>query len=199
MVLTISNEYGAGGLAIAEALAERTHFLLVDEQLPIVVAKRLSVTPDDVEAAEDPRTSVAQRWISSLELATPELAAQEPFDETCLAQVQTAVREFAVRGDVIIMGRGASVILGEGPRLLRVFLHADRAWRIARVAQLSRIPGTVAGAEIDRMDSARRAYMRRWYDATWGDPSGYDCSLDVAHFGIEGCTALIEHAIGLAR
>src|SRR5437763_1351411 len=83
--------------------------------LMVVVAKRLNVTPADVEANEDMDRSLGERLLSGLERATPELAESstaEPFDAEMLRAVQDAVREYAAHGNVVIVGRGAHAILG---------------------------------------------------------------------------------------
>ncbi len=130
MILTISNEYGAGALEIATRVADALGYEYVDHQLPVVVAKRLHVTPEAVEANEEAERTLGERFLSSLERATPELAAAsaaEPFDEELLRAVQDAVREYASHGNVVIVGRGASAILGPRSDVLRVFIYAPRA------------------------------------------------------------------------
>src|SRR5665213_3380954 len=126
MIVTISNEYGSGAVAIAR---------------------------EEVEAAEDTRRSVGERVLARLELATPEMAfasSEESFDERCLREVQTAVREYATHGDVVLVGRAASAILGRRPDVLRVFLHAPRDWRIHHVMDGTGTDQKTAAAEVDR-------------------------------------------------
>ena len=53
MIVTISNEYGAGAVGIAKRVADELGYELVDQQLPVVVAKRLHIPLEDVEADED--------------------------------------------------------------------------------------------------------------------------------------------------
>ena len=48
MIVTISNEYGAGALAVAKRAAETLGYEFVDQQLPVVVAKRLRISPEEV-------------------------------------------------------------------------------------------------------------------------------------------------------
>ena len=57
MIVTISNEYGSGAVAIARDAAAALGYEFVDEQLPVVVAKRLQSSPEEVEAAEDTQPS----------------------------------------------------------------------------------------------------------------------------------------------
>lgn len=197
MIVTISNEYGSGGVSVAARAAELLSYEFVDRQLPVVVAKKLQITPEDVEAGEDPGRSVGERLLEGLELATPELAESvpEPYDEEVLRAVQAAVREYAARGDVVIVGRAAGVILGRGPGVLRVFMHAPREWRIERIARGFGVDAKAARAEVDRIDRARAAYLRDWYEARFGDPLYNDLAIDTSTFGEEGSAALIAAAV----
>jgi cytidylate kinase len=183
VIVTISNEYGCGALAIAERVAAELGYEYVDRQLPVVVAKRLSISPEDVEANEDTGRSLGERLLTSLERGTPELAAAstaEPFDQELLRAVQDAVREYAGHGNVVLVGRGAGAILGPRPDTLRVFMHAPRAWRIAHIVDTMHVDGKTAEAEVDRVDRARAAYLRDWYGIAFGDPHLHDLCIDVS-------------------
>lgn len=185
MVVTISNEYGSGALAIAERVAAELGYECVDRQLPVVVAKRFGISPEEVEANEDTARTLGERWLTSLERATPELAVSStvpPFDEALLGAVQEAVREYAARGNVVILGRGAGAILGRDPGVLRVFVHAPREWRVERVVAAFGIERKAAEAEVDRIDHMRAAYVNDWYGARFGDPSNYDLCIDTSRF-----------------
>lgn len=198
MIVTISNEYGAGAVAIASDAARELGYELVDEQLPVVVAKRLGTSPEEVDAAENARRSVGERIMSGLELATPEMGVPsvgETFDERCVREVQSAVREYAAHGNAVIVGRGANQILGRRPDVLRVFMHAPRAWRIAHIATAGGVEEKTAKGEVDRIDAARRSYLADWYDAQWGGHENYDLSIDTSSFGRKGAVGMIVGAV----
>jgi CMP/dCMP kinase len=196
VVVTISNLYGCGALAIAKRAADELGYEYVDEQLPVVVAKRLQISPDEVEANQDPARTFGERWLNSLELATPELAQNaQPFGEQLLQAVQDAVREYAGAGNVVLIGRGAGTILGNRPDVLRVFMYAPRDWRIVHIADALRVDKKTAEREIDRIDRARSTYLRDWYGATFGDPGIYDLCLDTSRLGELSSAALIVQAV----
>ncbi|MBV9737937.1 MAG: cytidylate kinase-like family protein, partial [Candidatus Eremiobacteraeota bacterium] len=163
MIVTVSNQYGAGALDITVRAAQQLGYRVVDRELPVVVAKRLHTSPDAVSASEDTSRNLGERLISGLELATPEIslvAREQPsFDRDCLREVQVAVREFAARGNAFIVGRAAHAILGRRDDVLRVFMYAPREWRITRVSESLHVPQTEAQTEVDRIDRARRAYV----------------------------------------
>lgn len=202
MIVTISNEYGSGALAIARLAARELGYAYVDRQLPVVVAKRLRITPEAVEASEDSTPTLGQRLLEGLELATPELAqasAEQPLDDTLLAAVARAVREYAARGNSVIVGRGASAILGSRPDVLRVFMRAPREWRIVHVVASSAVTRAVAEAEVDRIDRARTAYVRQWYGLGFGDPANYDLCIDVSLLDAAQSAAAVVAAVHARR
>jgi len=158
----------------------------------------LNVSPEEVEANEDTGRSLGERWLTSLERATPELAQASTapaFDAELMQAVQEAVREYAARGNVVIVGRASGVILAQMAGVLRVFMHAPRAWRIERIARMHGVDLKTAESEVVRMDRARAAYLRDWYGVTFGDPQQSDLSLDTARFGEDASVALVVQAV----
>ena len=183
---------------MATRAAATLGYALVDRQLPVVVAKRLRISRQSAQEAEETGRSLGSRLLSSLELATPEIAAQnlgETFDETVQREVQRAVRDYAARGNAVIVGRGAGVILGRRPDVLRVFMYAPREWRIERLVTEFQLGAKTAAAEIDRIDRARRAYLRDWYKVEIGSPEIVDLSIDTSTFGEEGSASLVVAAV----
>lgn len=197
MVITISNRYGCGAIAIAHLVAGRLGYLYVDDQLPVVVAKRLMTSANAVESAESAGKTMRERMLRALESGTPELRPQlgVSFDEEVIGEVQEAVRDFAAHGNVVIVGRGANAILGRRPDLLRVFLHAPRDWRIHHIMEGHGVDEKTAAAEVDRIDRARTEYMRSYYNMTWAAPENYDLCIDTSAFGPEGSAGIILRAV----
>jgi len=199
VIVTVSNQYGSGAVAIAERVAGELGYALIDRQLPVVVAKRLNVPVDVVEASEDSGRSLGERLLTGLEMATPELAPAsaiaEPFDETLLHAVQAAVRDYAARGNAVIVGRGAGTILHDRTDLVAAFMYAPRDWRIAHIVSAMRVDAKTAAAEVDRVDRARSAYLRDWYGIAFGDPAHYDLCIDTSRLGEDAAVAAIVAAV----
>ncbi len=198
MLITISNRYGTGAIAVAQLVAQRLGYEFVDEQLPVVVAKRLNTSPQAVESAEDAGKTVSERMLRALEFGTPELGGRQDapdFDEDCLREIQEAVREYAAHGNAVIVGRGANAILGRRPDVLRVFMYAPREWRIRHIMEGHNVDERTAGVEVDRIDRARTEYMQVYYGVKWLDHNNYDLALDTSVFGVEGSAEVIIRAV----
>jgi cytidylate kinase len=198
VIVTISNLYGCGAVAVAQRVAAELGYELIDSQLPVVVAKRMQITPVQAQAADETGRSLGARLLSSLELATPEVAVTgfgQTFDEEYVREVQEAVREFAALGNVVIVGRGAGAVLGRRPDVVRIFMYAPRDWRIERIVAELGLEYKAAASEVDRIDRARRAHLRDWYNVEIGSPAIVDLGIDTATFGTEGSAKLVIDAV----
>lgn len=189
MTVTISRAYGAAAGEIARKAADLVGYRVLDEQLPIVV--------------DIPR-SFPERVLRSFAAAVPELTApansadtQDDLDDV-RATIETMVRAAADEGDVMIVGRMGAAILAERPDVLRVFVNAPLAWRVAHIADVFGMDARRAEAEVARVDEARRTYARERYRVTWGDPRSYDLMLDTGRFGVDGAAAVLAAAVRAA-
>ncbi len=203
VIVTISREYGSGGLAVAQGLAEALGYGLVADDLPEAVAARMGTSADAALVATT-QPSLSERILGSLGAGTAELQAAETprpgdFDASLRTEIERMIRERAASGNVVILGRSAGHFLAGTPGLLRVFLTGSREWRIARVMEAFEKTRDVAIAEIERVDSARRKTTKERYKAVFGDARYYDLTIDASFFDIEGTIALLIAAVRAAE
>ena len=197
MIITISREYGAAGRAVTHALADLLGYRILDEELPVIVAARLGTSPDIVDGAEVRASGFAQRLLRSLSAAIPEALhpqAEDDLAHSVQREIERHMRAAADDDDVIIVGRLGNYVLRDRPNVLRVFLIAPLAWRVAHIRESLDCTEAVARAEIARVDNGRRNSARERYDFAWGDPHVYDLVIDLARFGVAGSVALIDTA-----
>jgi cytidylate kinase len=197
VIITISREYGAAGRAVTNALADLLDYRILDEELPVLVAARLGTSPDVVEGTEVRASGFGQRLLRSLSAAIPEALhpqAEDDLAHSVQREIERHMHVAADGDDVIVVGRLGNHVLRDRPNVLRVFLIAPLAWRIAHIAESLNCTEAVARAEIARVDNGRRDSARERYDFAWGDPHEYDLVIDVARFGVAGSVALIDAA-----
>ncbi len=205
MIVTISRAFGASGKAVGRAVAAELGYRLVDDELPRLAALRLGTTPEFVRGIEDRPLGMGERIVRALAGAQPETgaAAVVPLDDPLVVEyrreVDRLVREAAASGDVVIVGRFASAILGPRPEVLRSFVRAELAWRIAAVCAALACDEARARVEIANVDAARRAFAREAYNLAWGEAKSYDLVLDTSRFGVTGTAAVIAAAVRAAR
>jgi cytidylate kinase len=203
MIVTISRAYGSGGHDIAAAAAARLGYRLFDRELPVVVAARLGTSSDAVESVAERGPSFGERVLQQLgggvpETAQPGMTTADDFSEETRRAIEAAVREIAAAGDAIVNGRMAGAILGARPDILRVFIRAPLAWRVAHVAESWGCSETDAQAEVVRIDEARKWYAKEHYRVAWGDPRNYELVIDSSRFGIAGSADLLVAAVRAA-
>lgn len=202
--VTISREYGAAALSVAHALAERTGFRLVGDQLAAVAARRLQMSEELVAEHLESPPPLGERILSGLLGGLPELGTGAPptaldLGRSVRSEIEIVVRQVADEGNAIIVGWIANMVLGARRDVVRVFLHAPIDWRIARIMESFDLDAVSARREIERVDADRRAFAKSEYRIAYGDPHQYDLVLDTARFGIDGTAAVIAQAVDVIR
>ena len=204
-IVTISRQFGAGGSSVATAVAAALGVEVVDKFLLVEVARRLGGPVSAVEAKSEHAGSFLDTLARSLGSLEPALGAgwMPPFPDPLYDPRQEVIDlttrviiEIAAGDNAVIVGRGASFVLRDRPKLLRVFLWAPRPVRLAVLAARYGWETSEAEHRLRQTDSNRAAYIRQLYHADWQDPENYDLVLNTARLGYPKCAELILSAIG---
>jgi cytidylate kinase len=177
-VVTVSHATGAGGSAIAHAVAARLGFRYTDEDIIVVAAQKEGVDAALVADTERRKTFV-ERLISGLAQAVSPAAigggTLVPDTVTPDASLRTliidAIRETADQGNAVIVSHGASIPLAGRADTLRVLVTASVDTRVRRVAQSG---GESAARFVGDNDVARADYLQRFYGIEQELPTHYD-------------------------
>ena len=203
-IVTLSREYGAGGLAIGRRVAELLGAEFLDSALIEEVARRLGLPADAVKRWDERREGVILRLLRALETAHPEYAVggeltlearQElPNPERIGRLFQELIEEGARSGNAVIVGRGGAFILADWPGALHVRLVAPRAARLARIMARSELPPAEAERRLDAFDKERADYLRHEFGVDWSDPLHFALVVNTAILGDEPSARLIAQA-----
>jgi cytidylate kinase len=197
MIITISRQYAAGGSSIAQTVASRLGWSLVDNRFVDEVAARAGLTRDEVAEREERAPGFMERLSRALATSVPEYVLPEgtpmpDLGEADLVRVtEHVVREIAGAGRVVMVGRATPAVLASHPDALHVRLVAPREVRVARAIERLGIPAGVAERFLDETDQARARYHRQYYDRDWEDPAQYHLTLNTAALGFDGAAELI--------
>ena len=208
-VITISRQFGAAGVPVGRALADRFKAEFLDRAIVAQVALRAGIPEQELESYDERLPSLWQRVASALATSSPEPAAPAaPYPdhlapmsvhERLVEITRTVIEEAAERGNAVILGRGAAFILGERPDTLHVQLHASLDARVryllSRVEQIpveARPEEKSLRALCRSIDAERAAYVRRLFNADWLDATWYDLAVDTGRLGVAGSVDLIE-------
>ena len=182
-LITIEREYGCGGPAIAEQLADHLGWKLWDQLLTEEIARVAHVEASAVRRCDEKVDGRLYRlaksfWRGSYDRHAPH--GTQAFDADCMMEmVQEILNRVAEEGNAVVVGRGAPYLLRERPDAFHVFLFAPRAEKIRRLLQESH---TLDEAEdlVDSIDRERSAYVKHYFNADWPTRSLYHVMLNTA-------------------
>jgi cytidylate kinase len=198
-LITISASYGAGGSEVGPALAERLGVPFVDRAIPAGVADRLGITQEEAHRRDEDVERGLDRILANL-VPMAELYGVGGVDPALLRRTAhhesaaEVMREVAAGGRAVILGRAGAVVLADDPRALHVRLHGPVGRRIVQAMRVDGVDRETAERRQRKVDRARDAYVRRYYDRDPTDPALYDVVLDSTRLPLEACVDLIAAA-----
>jgi CMP/dCMP kinase len=214
-VITISRQFGAAGVPIGRALADRFKGEFLDRAIVAQVAVRSGIPENELESYDERLPSIWQRIASALATSSPEVALPAQYDhlpsmsthDRLVSITRTVIEEAAERGNAVILGRGAAFILRRRPNVLNVQLHASLDARVRYLlTRVEEIPPETRPDErslkelCQSIDTARANYVRRIFGVDWLDATHYDLAIDSGRLGVTRTVDLIEavarHGLG---
>ena len=189
-IITIGREFGAGGSDLGRRLARELGIAYYDRDIILRTAKASAhLSPEQVRQWDE-RAPREFGFTQSLFNFYSRPLSEELWN----AQVK-AIRELANKEGCVIVGRNADYILKEYDHCLRVFVHADRSWRLLRIRkEMPDVPLSVLESDMDTADRARRAYCEKMTGRTYGDSRNYDLTLCISSLGFEKAYQLLKEA-----
>lgn len=184
-IITISREFGSGGRTIGKAVAQKLGIPCYDAELITEMAKQSGFAEDYVrEAGEYAPGGLLNSMFTS--------RVGGPTNEDILWQIQcNMVAQLAKKGPCVIVGRCGDYILRDRPDVLKVFVHADMAFRAKRIVEVYGQREESPEQRLKDKDKRRSTYYRFYTGRKWGQLDTYDLMLNSGVLGIEKCTELI--------
>lgn len=199
-VVTISREYGSGGGTLAQMLAGRLGWKLVNESLLAEVAKRAKVDPEIAaryDECVDPwfHRLVKGLWQGGYEGLATTVDTRAVDSEAMVKITQEIIREAAELGKCVIVGRGGQCILRQRRDAFHVSVFGPHQQKIQRMRGRLE-PGTDPERFMEETDRRRAAYIRRFYGEDWKDRRLYHLVISSV-LGIETVADTVLCAAGL--
>ena len=176
-IITISRQMGSGGIPIAHKVAEKLGYTLVDGDAIMEVAGQYGLTRESIERSD--------------EKPPPSVEPPDSKHEIALHLIELIILEYALKGNVIIYGRGGQYLL-EGIRsVLRVRIIAPFEDRVERWAEREWLDPDRARILVRRNDQQRAGFIKYYFDRDWDAPMGYDLVINTERLSEEGAVRLI--------
>ncbi|HLW38264.1 MAG TPA: cytidylate kinase-like family protein, partial [Candidatus Eremiobacteraceae bacterium] len=137
MIVAFARELGAGGREIGERVAQALHAELLDNQIVDLVAARLGAPASYVQAHDEHVEGFVERLFRVITSAYPEAYAGEglpDWSEERLAELTASIiQERARTESLVVIGRGAPILLADRDDSLRVLVVASHDTRVRRL------------------------------------------------------------------
>jgi CMP/dCMP kinase len=207
--ITISREYGSGGDEIALRVTELLGYRYFDKRMMEGVATQFGLTPCEiVELSEDqyrarslvgrlfgsqvPGAEIRRRRRNAQGLELEDVDRLTALD--CVGLMRAVIRAVYRRGNVVIVGRGAQVILEDMPGVLHVRIEEPLDARVRRVQEVENLSPGDARRRVAERDSAAAGYLQQFYHVDWADARLYQLILNTGKWDGETAAEFIVHA-----
>jgi cytidylate kinase len=202
-VVTISRQYGAGGLRVAPLVAAALDFRLADRELVEEAARRLGVDPEVAQGWDERAPALIEELGLALAAGTPVVAGGiSQFDprsrsDTELAEAtRRVIVSLAQSGRYVILGRGGQAALRDRSDAVHLWLVGDLRDRARGIMASQGVDEKEALARCERVDAERTGYVSKYYRTDLRHPDLYHAILNTSRLGVEEAARV---AVGICR
>src|SRR5688572_22659758 len=170
-VIAMTQEMATLGKDVALGVCEALGLQQVRHEVGDVVAGRMQVKKSLIRRIREGKAGKIERWAAD-EKTISIFTAEEVF-------------ELALKGNVLIRGWGATLLLRSVPHVPCVQVCAPLELRVQRLMErLETDDESLARREIEADDAARATRMGEHFNVEWGDPTLYDLTLNTERIPI---------------
>ncbi len=189
-IITISRQFGAGGSTIGREVADRLGYYYCDKDMIIrAVIESGNLSPEEIRHYDE---KVPKEFGFGQSLFD---FYNKPLDERLFKAQTEAIRKVAEKGNCVIVGRNANIILQEFDRTLHVFISATERFRVKRMQEKMSEPSEERVLEkLHSVDKTRKKYCKYYTQTEFGNAAYYDLCLKSSTLGIENCVDIICNA-----
>jgi cytidylate kinase len=180
-IITIARQMGSLGNEIAADVAQQLKYTLVDQTKLQEAAEAYGMLKSELEEVHEKRPTLVTRYLTMRHRAY-------------LDMIQTITYEYARGDNVVILGRGATMLLNDVPSALHVNMIAPFERRVEIVMAHEGLTRPLAQQLVRESDQDRAGYMRYLFDCDWMDPLLYDLMINTHLITRERACELIVRA-----
>lgn len=186
-IITISRQFGAGGSTIGQAVADKLGFYYCDKDMILNAAiESGTLSPEEVRYYDErvPRQFGFGQSLFDF--------YNKPLDERLFNAQKEAIKKVTEKGNCVIVGRNANIVLKEFDKTLHVFISGAERTRLKRMCK--KMPGTPEEKVLEHLrsvDKTRNKYCKYYTNTEFGNAQFYDLCLKSSSLGFDKCIDLI--------
>ncbi|MGN0818176.1 MAG: AAA family ATPase [Candidatus Coproplasma sp.] len=200
MIVTVSREFGSGGREVGKRLADALQLTYYDKELVTEIAKKTELDENYVSSVLERGgyANYAFTFGRSMPLVS---TAAAPVTDVLVAQ-QNVIKSIGEKGDCLIVGRCADVIL-RGLSPFKIFVYADNDSKIARCRARANEGEDITDKRLIKsfkeIDGGRKKLHELLGSIPWGDKAGYDLMINTTSVDIKSIIPALAEYIKASR
>ena len=195
-VLTISRQFGAGGLSLGKQIADELGYSFVSDEIISMIAKKARVSQGWVQSIEKEAGNKIQSFLSSViprALVDRILDDQKGYidEEIYLDLLAQIIRQIASDGNCVILGRGGQYILKNEKDVFHVLLIADKKDRIDFMETNYKLSRPQATQVVNAEDKRRTSLYRKLHQSDYDQPDHYHATFNMSRLTLGIASSMI--------
>lgn len=193
-IITIGRQFGCGAHEIGTKLAEKLGVPYYDKEL-MKRASKDSGFDENLFKFYDEKPTRSFLFNVSTDGLVPMNNNGISLEDRIMQYQFDTIKNVALEGSCIIVGRCAEYVLRDYDNMLSVFLHADDEYRLNRVTEKYGYTRKDAQKEIKATDKKRARFHDFYSEAPWGKALTYDLCVNVSKLGVDATVDLIADCV----
>jgi cytidylate kinase len=181
-VVAICETFGSQGNEIGHELSRALGWEFADREIIAKAAERYGESVMELHHVSEEKPTLWERFTDST--------------RHYVSCIEATILELAARGEVVLVGHGAAIILREIPHVLRVRVTAPEALRAMRARHQQGLATDQTALDFVReADRERAARMKFLYRVDLDDPLLYDVAINTERVTVDGGVRIIREAL----
>ncbi len=199
-VITISRQFGAGGITLGKMIAEKFGYTFADTEIIKMVAEMANVSTNFVETVEKEAGGKFSKFISktvSKPLVGRILKDERGYidEEIYLDYLVLIIAQMADDGDVVILGRGSQYILNDHPDAYHILLIDTFENRVRFMQKNYDLSKGRATQVVKNEDKRRVNLYRKLGKSDYDNPDLYHLVLNMSRISHDKALELIDNLL----
>lgn len=197
-VITIARQFGSDGHEVGTKLAEKLGVKYFDKELIAMAAKESGLS-EEIFAQADEKAGNSLLYsmvMGNYPFGTRFSGINEmPINDQLFILQSDIIKKAAAEGPCVVIGRCGDYILRDFDNVFKIFIHADKEWRVNWAVENGYCDRKKAPDFISKKDKQRSNYYNFYSNKRWDDINNYDLTLNMAEFTIDQAVDIIINAI----
>ena len=195
-VITISRQFGAGGITLGDLVSKRLGYRFFDNEIIQMVAKKAKVSTNWVESMEKEAGGKIQRFLSGMvskRLVDRILDMDHGYidEEIYVDLLHEIIGKIAAEGDAVILGRGSQYILKNADKTFHVLLVADKEYRVRFIEEKYHLAPKQALQMVNNEDKRRVNLYQKFDRLDYDSPAHYHLVLNMRRVRLQTAADLM--------